>query len=147
MGYEVKTVSNYFKNKRPPASAGAARVPPVPWAMGSTGLLGRESAVSKVPRAQDALSTERAPAPGPGPPAGRWDRAAERSGVARARRARGAGRAGSSPLKSWTWRAASRPARKRGLGQKGGVGAHNVFLVRDSLARASSFAFGAALYY
>lgn len=139
-------MSNYFKNKRPPASADATRVPPVPWAMGTTCLLGRESAVSKVPRAQDALSTERAPAPA-WAPCRALGQGGGRSGVARAQHARGAGRAGSSPLKSWTWRTASRPARKRGLGQKGGVGAHNVFLVRDPLARASRFAFGAALYY
>lgn len=84
--------------------AGANWVPPGPQAMDSTGLPGRKGT---------------APGPSTSPPLPAWMEA--RGGeAAGAGRARGAGRAGSSPLKSCTWRAASGPARKRGFGQKGG---------------------------
>ena len=90
------------------------------------GLPGRERAVAEAPRAQDACPPS-APQPRPEPLTCPRDRAAGRGeAAAEAGRARVAGwagsspgRAGSSPLKSWTWRSASRPARKCGFGQKG----------------------------
>lgn len=75
--------------------------------------------MAEAPRAQDACPPS-APQPRPEPLTCLRDWAAGRGeAAAGAGRARCAGRAGSSPLKSWTWRSASRPARKCGFGQKG----------------------------
>lgn len=100
-----------------PTLPGATWVPSAPWAMGSALLPGRERAVAKMMRAQDTC-----PRSGPMTRPGAGTRRRGAAGWPGAGRARGAGRAGSSPLKSWTWRAASRPARKRGFGQKRGRG-------------------------
>lgn len=140
-----REVCHYLKNKfSPPADLSGQRsevpvlAPPGCHQCPVGGLSGRERAVAEAPRAQDACPPS-APQPRPEPLTCLRDGAAGRGeAAAGAGRARGAGRAGSSPLKSWTWRSASRPARKCGFGQKGErrkkKKAHNVFLVRDSQA-------------
>lgn len=85
--------------------AGATWVPPGPRAMDSAGLPSQRGCAG--PPSRSPLRARTAGSSGE---------------AAGAECARGAGRAGSSPLKSWTWRAASGRARECGFGQKGGGG-------------------------